>query len=58
MLLGLFPRIRLSGIRGKIQLLCVLCASAVIVSICLQTEHIYDNHYRYLQYSQHNRFRP
>ncbi|CAB5170159.1 hypothetical protein D3OALGA1CA_5683 [Olavius algarvensis associated proteobacterium Delta 3] len=40
MLLGLIARIPLSGIRGKIQFLCVLCDSAVIVSICLQTEHI------------------
>ncbi|CAB5125318.1 hypothetical protein D3OALGB2SA_3248 [Olavius algarvensis associated proteobacterium Delta 3] len=40
MLLGLIARIPLSGIRGNIQFLCVLCDSAVIVSICLQTEHI------------------
>jgi len=45
-LLELFPRIYLSGILGKIQFLCALCDSAVIVSIFLQTEHIYDNHYR------------
>ncbi|CAB5147082.1 hypothetical protein D3OALGB2SA_4571 [Olavius algarvensis associated proteobacterium Delta 3] len=48
MLLGPFPGIPLSGILGKIQFLCVLCDSAVIVSLCLQTEHIYDNHYKAL----------
>jgi len=46
MLPGLFARIPLSGIRGKTPFLCVLCDSAVIVSKCLQTEQIYDNHYR------------
>jgi len=46
MLLGPFPRIPLSGILGKIQSLCVLCDSAVIISIFLQTEHIYGNGYR------------
>ncbi|CAB5085139.1 hypothetical protein D3OALGA1CA_526 [Olavius algarvensis associated proteobacterium Delta 3] len=45
MLPGPFPRIPLSGILGKIQFLCALCDSAVVVSICLQTEHIYGNCY-------------
>ncbi|CAB5133999.1 hypothetical protein D3OALGA1CA_3488 [Olavius algarvensis associated proteobacterium Delta 3] len=45
MLPGPFPRIPLSGILGNIPFLCALCDSAVIVSIFLQTEHIYDNHY-------------
>jgi len=43
MLLGLIARIPLSGIRGNIQFLCVLCDSVVIVSIFLQTEHSYGN---------------
>jgi len=33
-----FPRIPLSGILGKIQLLCALCDSAVSFSVFLQTE--------------------
>ncbi|CAB5079144.1 hypothetical protein D3OALGA1CA_4315 [Olavius algarvensis associated proteobacterium Delta 3] len=46
MLLRPFPRIPLSGILGKIQFLCALCDSAVIFSIFLQTERIYDNLYK------------
>ncbi|CAB5160128.1 hypothetical protein D3OALGB2SA_5367 [Olavius algarvensis associated proteobacterium Delta 3] len=40
MLPGLFTRVPLSGIRANIQFRCVLCDAAVIVSICLQSEHI------------------
>ncbi|CAB5135851.1 hypothetical protein D3OALGB2SA_3927 [Olavius algarvensis associated proteobacterium Delta 3] len=39
---GPTPRSRQGGIRGKMQFLCVLRDSAVIVSIFLQKEHIKD----------------
>ncbi|CAB5121227.1 hypothetical protein D3OALGA1CA_2610 [Olavius algarvensis associated proteobacterium Delta 3] len=37
---GVLSQKPLSGILGNIPFLCALCDSAVIVSICLQTEHI------------------